>query len=275
MNTYEIVSDKIIKQLENGVIPWHKPFNELRKGSFNRVTMKPYSLLNQLCLSKPGEYASLKQWSKLGGKIKKGSKAEQVVYWNFIKKEKKDKDGNIKKDKNGNPIMENIPVLKYFSVFHINDVEGVNPITNIDNKDVQNLEDADEIIFDYLLRENIHININKNNISKYIVDTDTIYIPEKSQYKSTEHYYNDMFVNCVKSTGINNRLNRTKVENESIISEIAASILMTELQIETKEVFDNSVSYINECINKIKENPKWIVSVVGKSEKAVKYILGE
>lgn len=54
-SVYEMVTDRIIEQLENGVIPWKKPWNGIASGAYNRITKKPYSLLNQMLLKHTGE----------------------------------------------------------------------------------------------------------------------------------------------------------------------------------------------------------------------------
>ena len=103
---YQAVTDRIISQLEQGMIPWRKPWKvsgiqikraeDLRKVAFNRFTRTAYTPLNQMLLSKPGEYASFKQWTNAGGKIKKGAVAEIVVFWkwlDFADKNDLDEDG--------------------------------------------------------------------------------------------------------------------------------------------------------------------------------------
>ena len=75
LNVYEMVTERIIKQLEQGTIPWQKPWGGVRSGAFNRISKRPYSLKNQLLLEHPGEYCSFQQWKSLGGHIKKGAKS--------------------------------------------------------------------------------------------------------------------------------------------------------------------------------------------------------
>lgn len=128
LDLYEEVTDRIIKQLEEGTIPWHKPWKvaghyvngqiDVNKVAFNRTTKKPYSLLNQMLLSKAGEYASFKQWQDLGGKIKKGAKAEIVVFWKWLEFQKENESTEENEIK-----IKKIPFLKYLQVFHIDDVE--------------------------------------------------------------------------------------------------------------------------------------------------------
>lgn len=84
---YEEVTNKIISMLEAGEIPWKKAWSGgASKFAYNRISKNYYSLLNQLLLAdqvetedgkthisfKGGEWATFKQWSDLGGKIKKG-----------------------------------------------------------------------------------------------------------------------------------------------------------------------------------------------------------
>lgn len=119
-SVYELVTDKMIEQLEKGIIPWEKPWTGIRSGAFNRVSKKSYSLLNQMLLKYDGEYATFKQWSDLGGRIRKGEKAEMVVFWKIQTVEELQEDGT--------KTVKQIPLLRYYNIFHISQVEGVEPL---------------------------------------------------------------------------------------------------------------------------------------------------
>lgn len=71
MNVYEMVTERIIEQLEKGVIPWQKPWTGTKNGAYNRVSRKPYSILNQMLLQHSGEYATFKQWTEAGDILEK------------------------------------------------------------------------------------------------------------------------------------------------------------------------------------------------------------
>lgn len=47
-NVYQMVTDRIITELEKGRIPWKNPWTGIRKGAYNRISRKPYSLINQI-----------------------------------------------------------------------------------------------------------------------------------------------------------------------------------------------------------------------------------
>ena len=79
-SVYEMVTDRIIAQLEQGIIPWEKPWTGIRSGAYNRISKKPYSLINQMMLNHNGEYANFKQWQQLGGHVRKSAKSENVIF---------------------------------------------------------------------------------------------------------------------------------------------------------------------------------------------------
>ena len=90
---YAAITDRIIAELENGIIPWHKPWTGTTTGAISRETGRPYSLLNQMLLGTPGEYLTWNQVKKEGGSVKKGAKAKMVVFWKVYPREKKNADG--------------------------------------------------------------------------------------------------------------------------------------------------------------------------------------
>lgn len=119
ISVYQLVTDRIIAELKKGNIPWKKPWTGIRSGAYSRSTGKPYSVLNQMLLMKPGEYLTYKQAQAAGGTIKKGEKSQIVVFWKPLEVSKENDDGSNTK--------EVIPILKYYNVFHIDQCEGVKP----------------------------------------------------------------------------------------------------------------------------------------------------
>ena len=54
MDIYAEITDRIIAQMENGIIPWQKPWSACGR-AISYATGKPYSLLNQMLLGRAGE----------------------------------------------------------------------------------------------------------------------------------------------------------------------------------------------------------------------------
>ena len=83
MDIYGEITNRIMDQLNQEIIPWQKPW-QASGSAISHVTGKPYSLLNQMLLGKAGEYATYKQVQQEGGWVRKGEKASMVVFWKWM-----------------------------------------------------------------------------------------------------------------------------------------------------------------------------------------------
>ena len=275
---YEMVTDRIIEQLENGIIPWEKPWTGLRSGAFNRVSKKSYSLLNQMLLKHEGEYATFKQWQDLGGHIRKGEKSEIIVFWKVLPVEEEQEDGT--------KTVKQIPLLRYINVFHISQIEGVEPLPKEELNDIEPIEQAEEILMDYLTREHIKVEHVAGNKAYYSPALDMIHLPLFEQFTNAEEYYSTAFHESVHSTMKESRCNREEerkgkiaafgseeYSKEELIAEIGSANLMNIIGIETRKSFRNNAAYIQNWLSVLKNDVKFIVSAASKAEKAVNYIL--
>lgn len=274
---YQTITDRIIDQLKGGHIPWLKTWTGVNTGAFNRVSKQPYSLLNQMLLKHDGEYASFKQWTELGGHIRKGEKSEIVVYWNIIDKEVTNKDGEKE--------VKHIPLLKYYNVFHISQVDGVEPLEK-PLSDLQPIESAEQIIIDYVNREGINYKETVSNRAYYSPVMDAVVVPSKKQYTNINDFYATAFHELTHSTGHSTRLARINTSNiaafgsheyskEELVAEIGSASLLNLLGLETSKTFRNTAAYIQSWLQVLKNDNRFIVSAASKAEKAVNYILGE
>ena len=277
-SVYEMVTDRIIEQLENGLIPWEKPWTGVRCGAFNRVSKKSYSLLNQYLLSKTGEWATFKQWSDLGGKIRKGEKSEIIVFWKILPVEEVQEDGS--------KIIKQIPLLKYINVFHISQVDGVEPLPKEELHDIEPIEKAESILQDYWTREHIKVEHVKGDKAFYSPMKDLIQLPLFEQFKNANEYYSTAFHESVHSTMKESRCNRAEerkgklvafgseeYSKEELVAELGSASLMNIIGIETKKSFKNSTAYIQNWLQVLRNDVKFIVSASSRAEKAVNYIL--
>ena len=276
-DVYEIVTDRIIEQLEQGVIPWEKPWGGVIDGAYNRISKRPYSLLNQMLLQHSGEYATFKQWSELGGHIRKGEKSEIVVFWKLQPYEDENADGE--------KIIKQIPLLRYYNVFHVSQVDGVEP-KEIDLNEFEPIEEAERIKTEYMTREHLKILEKLTDKAFYSPAFDYIQVPCKEQYRNVEEFYSTLFHEMVHSTGYKTRLDREDVKDcmyfgsenyskEELTAELGSAFLVNLLGIETKNSFRNSSAYIQGWLRKLRGDKKFIISASSKAEKAVKYILNE
>lgn len=60
MDIYQEITDRMIREMEQGQIPWRKPWMAAGR-AISHTTGKAYSLLNQMLLSRAGEWLTFKQ----------------------------------------------------------------------------------------------------------------------------------------------------------------------------------------------------------------------
>lgn len=279
-SVYEMVTDRIINQLEQGVIPWQKPWTGVRSGAYNRISKKSYSLLNQMLLQHDGEYATFKQWQDLGGHVRKGEKSEIVCFWKIQPIEEEQEDGT--------KITKQIPLLRYYNVFHISQVDGVEPLPEEELNDIAPIEKAENVLHDYWARENIMVKHKAGNRAYYSPTLDMICLPLFEQFSDSSEYYSTAFHESVHSTMKEDRCNRAEdrkgklvafgsadYSREELVAEIGSATILNIIGVETKGSFTNSAAYIQNWLSVLRNDVKFIVSASSKAEKAVKYILGE
>ena len=275
MDIYAAVTDRIIEQMEQGIIPWQKPWIASGK-VVSHATGKPYSLLNQLMLGRPGEYLTFKQCQAAGGKVKKGEKAHMVVFWKWIEQE--DEETGEKTE---------VPFLRYYNVFHIDQCEGITAKHTTeaafpDGAEV--LEAAQEIVYDYLGRTGVKLSHTEGDQAFYRPSTDEVVLPIRKQFVSTAEYYSTVFHELTHSTGHPSRLNRLArpsffgtedYSKEELVAEIGAATLVNHVGLETGSSIRNSAAYIQNWLKVLKDDKRFIVSAAGRAEKAVNLILNQ
>lgn len=283
INVYEMVTERIISELEHGIIPWEKPWTGIRNGAYNRVSKKPYSLLNQMLLSHSGEYATYKQWSDLGGKVRKGEKSEIVIFWKMLNKEDDTNNEDVENDKKQ---IKQIPLFRYINVFHISQVDGVEPLEKPEMHDIKPIEKAEIVLCNYWDREHINVKHIAGDNSYYAPTRDLICLPLFEQFKGANEYYNIAFHESVHSTMLEGRCNRINgkegeamlfgnkgYSEEELVAEIGSASILNHIGLETSKTFRNSTAYIQDWLQVLRNDVKFIVSASKKAEKAVEYIL--
>jgi antirestriction protein ArdC len=277
----QMVTDRLIEEMEKGIIPWNKPWHGT-SSCISHTTGKPYSLVNQFVLGAPGEYITFNQCKAEGGSVKKGAKGKPVVFWKQTKITEKDPETGEEKEKL-------IPLLKYYTVFHINDCENIKAKWDVaDERPHANpIEEAEAIVTTYENREQLRI--DRTDISDrayYSPSRDYISVPSIEQYTETAEYYSTLFHEMTHSTGHTSRLNRftgkaacaafgsEEYSKEELIAEIGAASLVNYCGIENKSSFRNSAAYLQGWLRALKNDPSLIISAAGKAEKAFTYIVG-
>ena len=126
---YSRITDRIIEELASGVRPWMKPWNAANAdGRISRPLRhngQPYSGMNVLLLWSEqmsrglasSMWMTFKQALELGGAVRKGETGSTVVFASrFTKSEADGKGGEADRE---------IPFLKAYSVFNVDQIDGL------------------------------------------------------------------------------------------------------------------------------------------------------
>ena len=129
IDIYTRITDRIVEDLEQGVRPWMKPWSEAKTHSRISRPVRhnglPYSGMNVLLLwseqvsrgFSSSMWMTFKQALELGGAVRKGETGSTVVFASRFTKSVA--------DGNGNDIDREIPFLKAYSVFNIEQIDGL------------------------------------------------------------------------------------------------------------------------------------------------------
>jgi antirestriction protein ArdC len=275
-NVYEIITEQIINSLEEGHIPWKKPWSGFEMLPKNLISNKYYSGLNffllQLAPFESSYYLTYNQIKNKGGQLKKGSKGLPITFFKMI--ERKDN------------IEEVVPLLRYYRVFNLDQVEGIEKPKEGEiklNESFENIEKA-KLMLKQIERNHAPIESFKSNRAFYNSLGDYIKIPTKAQYETEAEYYCTAFHEIIHSTGYQDRLNRKSLyksqsfgdhsySEEELVAELGAAYLCAMTGI-SNETLENSKAYIKGWIKVFKNDPKMIHRAAKEAQKAVDYLTG-
>lgn len=271
-DVYEMVTKLITERLEAGVIPWRMPWKAGGGIPRNLVSKKAYRGFNHFYLRSFGFenpfFLSFKQAQELGGHVKKGAKSIEVIFWKI-------KD-HIKDDHS----IEKIPMLRYYRVFHVSDIEGINPAkiptSEAHDHDFTPLQLCENLLENWQDKPAI---ISGKQQACYIPSQDVIQMPDPRTFFQDMEYYSVLFHELTHSTGHAKRLKRdltghfggNSYSQEELIAEMGAAYLCGLCGIETATI-DNSAAYIKGWLSKLKSDNKFIVMAASKAQHAVDYI---
>ncbi len=271
-DVYEMVTKLITERLEAGVIPWRMPWKCGGGMPQNLVSKKVYRGFNFFYLLSFGYdkpfFLSFKQAQELGGNVKRGAKSIQVVFWKMREHDKG--DGSVDK----------IPMLRYYRVFHIDDVEGINPakLPQLQSHDHEfnSIQACDNIMDNWIDKPDIEMG---KSHACYIPSRDVIQMPDPRTFFTDSGYFSTLFHEAVHCTGHAKRLKRDMSGHfgnhsysfEELIAEMGAAYLCGLCGIEN-ETIDNSAAYIQGWLSKLKSDNKFFVLAASKAQHAVDYI---
>lgn len=283
VDVYQLVTDQIVEALAQGRIPWRKTWQGVGFAC-NYVTKHIYTGINALLTNlSPYEvpyFITLKQANALGGKVKRGAKSLPIVYWKISYK---DHAGKVVVDEArfGEPDLQKLFFARYYRIFNISDVEGIDFQTPEIFHTHDPLDQCEKIITGIPSPPTIRFGGNQ---PYYAPPIDTVQMPGINQFESPEAYYATFFHELIHSTGHVSRLMREEVmgtvkfgsliySQEELTAEIGAAFLCRMAGIDNPATFTNSTAYIQGWLSKLKDDKKFIFQAASKAKRAVNYLL--
>lgn len=285
---YDMITERVINQIQDAIIaaengntrviaPWNKPWFDTGTPT-NLVSKKAYRGINVFLLSMLGYvspyFLSFNQAKKMGGTVKKGEKGFPVIFWKWVE---------VTEDEDGNKLAKakKIPFLRYYTVFNVDQIDGIeNKVPTIEARQFNPIQDAEKIIANMPNRPEIN---HKEARAYYTPALDSVNMPKPELFKSEPEYYSTCFHELVHSTGHASRLNRPEVMDgnrfgshayslEELVAEMGTVFLCNEIGLESP--FNNSLAYLKSWLGKLKDDTKMLITAAGKAQKASDYILG-
>jgi len=274
MKVYEIITNQVIAALEAGTIPWRRPWAVTEQK--NLVSKREYSGMNAILLAMRDRstpyWLTYKQCQELGGTVKKGEKAAQVVFYKrYAPEEEKDKPEKEQKL---------VWVLRYYNVFNLDQCEGLKAPEQ--GEPFNPIEKAEELVKGYANGPEIK---HGSQQASYSPKQDVIAMPNKETFDSAEDYYATLFHEMTHSTGHESRLNRKDAtvairfgsesySKEELVAEMGAAFLTATAGIRNASVAGNEAAYIAGWISKLQNDKTLVIKAAGQAQKAVNYIKG-
>ena len=277
-NAYQFITDRIITLLEQGTVPWHKPWAGNRQLPMNLASKKHYRGINIFLLAamayESPYWLTFRQARKLGGSIRKGEKACPVVFWKWLEVDDKANPGPERK----------VPMLRYYHVFNAAQCQG------IEDK-VPHSEQVEHTFNPIQEAEDIFVNMpNRPELAHgqcrafYSPASDLVNIPRPPLFESGEEYYSTLFHELVHSTGHESRLRRHDKNSpvsfgshcyskEELVAEMGCAYLSNACGIVEKTI-NNSAAYISGWLQRLRNDKTFVVKAAAQAQKAVDYITG-
>lgn len=276
----EIITENVIKQLEQGVAPWRKPWSTSIPR--NLISKKSYRGLNIFLLATQGYgspyWLTFNQAKQLGAHVRQGEKSSLVMFWKIdeLVRRKIDSDGEPA-DGKGKSFL-----LRYYRVFNVEQCDGLKALYGDDRKPVNPIAECESIADRMPNRPTIE----QHSQAFYRRSADMVGMPSRSCFESPEAYYSTLFHELTHSTGHTSRLNRFEesaadhqfgsesYSKEELVAEMGAATLAGIAGV-SHATLGNSASYLQTWITRLKSDSRLIISAASSAQKATDHILGK
>jgi antirestriction protein ArdC len=278
ISLYQKVTDAIISQLENGTMPWVRPWSVTagRNIPCNAVTNRPYSGVNVVLLwstlhhnFKTPRFVTFKQANKCGGRVIKGQNGFKIYYVKHVQSKQENEDTDDTRS--------SYTLLREYTVFNIDQCDGLpESIVNPTPLQIRNQSERDETADEFIDASQASIR-HGGAEAFYSSGSDVICLPDWEQFNNRDAYYDTAFHELTHWTGHKSRLDRDLKNRfgtnayaaEELIAELGSAYLCAEFGIDN---YAAQASYINNWLTLLRKDNRAIFTAASKATKAAEYL---
>lgn len=285
---YKEVTDAIIEALETNPSwerPWHLKASQGRPK--NGITNTDYHGVNPFVLEMSSRkngftdnrWATFKQASEKGIKLSKGSKGTTIYFSKPLQIEDKDSTtGEVRRNDDGTEKMKTIYMLKAHIVFNAQQFENFPeaPAVIEPTNNWTPVQAAEEVV------KSMGVRISHGgNQAFYRPSSDSIQMPERSQFPTPEDYYATLLHEAGHATGHESRLARNlkggfgspDYAYEELIAEISSAMTSADIGVSSTTNIERHASYVKSWVAALKNDKKLIFKAAKDAEKVHAWVM--
>lgn len=273
-NVYDHVTQTILRELENGTVPWRAPWTGsiANTGLPMRVTGEAYRGINVLMLWVAGQvggfgsqiWMTYRQAQELGGQVRKGQKSSTVIKYGTVEVKKDDPAADP--DTRG--------YARAYRVFNADQIDGLPEefVTQVDAP--SDLGTQSDVALDtWFGALGVPIDISDSPEAYYRPSTDRIHMPPIATFETAARYYSVLAHEQVHATKAEHRLDRQhpgksdeRYAREEIVAELASVMVACRLGI--TPAFDQSAAYLDHWITLLNQDNRAIIRAASMAQAA-------
>jgi antirestriction protein ArdC len=283
---YQDITDRIVRQLETGVRPWHQPWSAVHMDGRVTLPMRhngvAYRGVNVIALwmqaMAKGYAASVwmtfKQALDLGGCVRKGEKGSLTVFADTITRADVDAE-------TGEESAREVHYLKGYTVFNVEQIDGLPDRFTAKAEpclaSLQRRERA-ESFFAATGADVRH----GGSRAYYSVSSDHIQMPPFEAFRDAESYYATLAHEGTHWTKHPKRVDREFGRKrwgdegyamEELVAELGAAFLCADLEL-TPEPREEHASYVDHWLKVLKGDKRAIFSAASHAQRAADFLRG-
>jgi antirestriction protein ArdC len=192
-NIYQLVTDRILALLEQGVVPWKKPWKSTGGSALptNLVSRKPYRGVNIFLLIAQGYtspyWLTFRQAQERGGHVRRGERGTPIVFWRLDEQTSEEVEGEEQAAEHRRIL------LRYYTVFNLEQCEGIVPPAGVVVEDGPAFDPIPACEAVYANMPHPPALRHGGERASYSRGEDLVKMPKPETFRRREHYYSTLY----------------------------------------------------------------------------------